>query len=306
MIYTVTTNPNIDYYMDLTAPLSVGAINRAAHELFAPGGKGINVSLVLRELGKPTCVLGYLAGPSGTLLETLMEQTGCPCHWFWLQNGQTRINTKVNTHPETALNASGPALDAAAIEALCAFLRTLTPDDLLVISGNLQRSPQGAFSSLLRAAQSAGVPVAVDTSGAALREALAFHPLLIKPNAEELSELFSAPAETTEQILTLARQAQTLGARNVLVSRGGDGALLLAETGAVYEASLLQTQPVISTVGAGDSITAGFLAALLDTGDYRAALRQGIACGSATAYSSCLATAEKITEVLPSVQVEER
>ena len=157
MIYTVTTNPNIDYYMDLRAPLRVGGINRSGHEL---------------------------------LLESLMADTGCSCHWFWLQSGQTRINTKINTSPETAFNASGPALAQDDIDALCAFLRGLTPDDQLVISGNLQKSPQGAFSALLSAAREAGVSAVVDTSGAALREALAFRPLLIKPNGEELCELF--------------------------------------------------------------------------------------------------------------------
>lgn len=190
MIYTVTTNPNIDYYMDLRAPLRVGGINRSGRELLAPGGKGINVSLMLQTLGKPSCVLGYLAGPTGRLLEALMKDTGCDCHWFWLQSGQTRINTKINTSPETAFNASGPALGQADIDALCAFLRGLNPDDQLVVSGNLQKSPPGAFSALLSAAQEAGVSAVVDTSGAALREALAFRPLLIKPNGEELCELF--------------------------------------------------------------------------------------------------------------------
>ena len=170
MIYTVTTNPNIDYYMDLRAPLCVGGINRSGRELLAPGGKGINVSLMLRTLGKPSCVLGYLAGPTGRLLEALMADTGCDCRWFWLQNGQTRINTKINTSPETAFNASGPALTQADLDALCAFLRGLKPDDQLVVSGNLQKSPAGA--------------------------------------------------------------------RNVLVSMGADGALLLAETGCVYRARL--------------------------------------------------------------------
>ena len=157
MIYTVTTNPNIDYYMNLSAPMAVGGINRSVHELLAPGGKGINVSLMLQTLGRESCVLGYLAGPIGRMLEALMEDTGCRCRWFWLQSGQTRINTKINTSPETAFNAAGPALDEAAVAALCAFLRTLQPDDQLVISGNLQKSPAGAFSALLAAAQDAGV-----------------------------------------------------------------------------------------------------------------------------------------------------
>ena len=303
MIYTVTTNPNIDYYMDLRAPLRVGGINRSGHELLAPGGKGINVSLMLQTLGKPSCVLGYLAGPTGRLLESLMADTGCSCHWFWLQSGQTRINTKINTSPETAFNASGPALGQADIDALCAFLRGLNPDDQLVVSGNLQKSPPGAFSALLSAAQEAGVSAVVDTSGAALREALAFRPLLIKPNGEELCELFGKQASTPEALLALAQRAQTLGARNVLVSMGADGALLLAESGDVYRAALRSTQPVISTVGAGDSVTAGFLAGLLDTGDYSQALRLGAACGSATAYSPALANRAMLEAVLPSVEV---
>ena len=285
MIYTVTTNPNIDYYMDLRAPLRVGGINRSGHELLAPGGKGINVSLMLQTLGKPSCVLGYLAGPTGRLLESLMADTGCSCHWFWLQSGQTRINTKINTSPETAFNASGPALAQADIDALCAFLRGLTPDDQLVISGNLQKSPQGAFSALLSAAREAGVSAVVDTSGAALRE------------------LFGEQAQTPDALFALAQRAQALGARNVLVSMGADGALLLAETGRVYRARLRSAQPVVSTVGAGDSVTAGFLAGLLDTEDYALALRLGTACGSATAYSACLASRDMIEAVLPAVEI---
>mgnify|MGYP000049458827 FL=1 len=303
MIYTVTTNPNIDYYMNLSAPMAVGGINRSVHELLAPGGKGINVSLMLQTLGRESCVLGYLAGPIGRMLEALMEDTGCRCRWFWLQSGQTRINTKINTSPETAFNAAGPALDEAAVAALCAFLRTLQPDDQLVISGNLQKSPAGAFSALLAAAQDAGVSAIVDTSGPALREALAFRPLLIKPNSDELGELFGQSAGTSDAIIALAQKAQAQGARNVLVSMGAGGALLLAESGDLYRASLCSTQPVISTVGAGDSVTAGFLAGLLDTGDYEAALRLGVACGSATAYSECLAGRDKIDEVLRSVIV---
>lgn len=303
MIYTVTTNPNIDYYMDLRAPLCVGGINRSGRELLAPGGKGINVSLMLRTLGKPSCVLGYLAGPTGRLLEALMADTGCDCRWFWLQNGQTRINTKINTSPETAFNASGPALTQADLDALCAFLRGLKPDDQLVVSGNLQKSPAGAFSALLSAAREAGISAVVDTSGAALQEALAFRPLLIKPNGEELCELFGERADTPEALLALARRAQAAGARNVLVSMGADGALLLAETGRVYRARLCNTRPVVSTVGAGDSVTAGFLAGLLDTGDYAEALRLGTACGSATAYSPCLAGRDMIEAVLPEVEV---
>lgn len=303
MIYTVTTNPNIDYYMDLRAPLCVGGINRSGRELLAPGGKGINVSLMLRTLGKPSCVLGYLAGPTGRLLEALMADTDCDCRWFWLQNGQTRINTKINTSPETAFNASGPALTQADLDALCAFLRGLKPDDQLVVSGNLQKSPAGAFSALLSAAREAGISAVVDTSGAALQEALAFRPLLIKPNGEELCELFGERADTPEALLALARRAQAAGARNVLVSIGADGALLLAETGCVYRARLCNTRPVVSTVGAGDSVTAGFLAGLLDTGDYAEALRLGAACGSATAYSPCLAGRDMIEAVLPEVEV---
>lgn len=303
MIYTVTTNPNIDYYMDLRAPLCVGGINRSGRELLAPGGKGINVSLMLRTLGKPSCVLGYLAGPTGRLLEALMADTGCDCRWFRLQNGQTRINTKINTSPETAFNASGPALTQADLDALCAFLRGLKPDDQLVVSGNLQKSPAGAFSALLSAAREAGISAVVDTSGAALQEALAFRPLLIKPNGEELCELFGERADTPEALLALARRAQAAGARNVLVSMGADGALLLAETGCVYRARLCNTRPVVSTVGAGDSVTAGFLAGLLDTEDYAEALRLGAACGSATAYSPCLAGRDMIEAVLPEVEV---
>lgn len=303
MIYTLTTNPNIDYYMDLCAPLRPGAINRSERELLAPGGKGINVSLMLRALGKSTCALGVLAGQTGGLMQALMEQTGCDCRWFWLPEGQTRINTKINTDPETAFNAAGPALTAEVLDALTAFVRTLHPEDTLVVSGKLQRAPDGAFAAILRAAAQAGAASAVDTSGPALKEALPFRPLLIKPNAEELCGLFGEQAQTPEQILALAKRAQACGARNVLVSMGADGTLLTAEDGCVYRARLTKTRQVRSTVGAGDSVMAGFLAGLSDTGSYAHALALGTACGSATAYSACLADADMIRAVLPDVSV---
>ena len=295
MIYTVTTNPCIDYYMDLTAPLRVGEINRAAREECRPGGKGVNVAILLSRLGADACALGFCAGASGGMLRTLLAGAGCRSDLTELTGGMTRINVKILGDPETACNGSGPAVDGAALERLVRKLERLTSRDTLVLSGNLQPSIADAYARLARCAAVAGARLAVDTTGAALLGTLEYRPYFIKPNLDELGELFSCRVESRAHALELARRLQAGGAQNVLVSMGAEGALLLASDGAAYHAVCNARGEVVSTVGAGDSLVAGFLS---QEAGGEAALRMGVACGSATALAGQLANADQVARCL--------
>lgn len=302
MIYTVTTNPCIDYYMDLTAPLRVGEINRAAREECRPGGKGVNVAILLSRLGADACALGFCAGASGGMLRTLLAGAGCRSDLTELTGGMTRINVKILGDPETACNGSGPAVDGAALERLVRKLERLTSRDTLVLSGNLQPSIADAYARLARCAAVSGARLAVDTTGAALLGTLEYRPYFIKPNLDELGELFSCRVESRAHALELARRLQAGGAQNVLVSMGAEGALLLAQNGAAYHAVCSARGEVVSTVGAGDSLVAGFLSQ--ETGG-EAALRMGVACGSATALAGRLATADQAARCLEQTRSEQ-
>lgn len=302
MIYTVTTNPCIDYYMDLTAPLRVGEINRAGREECRPGGKGVNVAILLARLGAEACALGFCAGASGGMLRTLLAAAGCRNDLTELTGGMTRINVKILGAPETAFNGSGPAVDEAALERLLRKLERLTPADTLVLSGNLQPSIADAYARLARCALVSGARLAVDTTGAALLGTLEYRPYFIKPNLDELGELFSCRVESRTHALALARRLQDGGAQNVLVSMGAEGALLLAADGAAYHAVCEAKGEVLSTVGAGDSLVAGFLSQK-DGGPE--ALRLGVACGSATALAGRLASAEQVRKCLELTRCEQ-
>lgn len=302
MIYTLTSNPNLDYYCTLGKPLCVGAINRTSGEAVSPGGKGVNVSLLLEQLGVPSCILGFLAGQTGRMLEAMLARQ--QCRWLWLQDGMTRINVKLTGDVETAVNGAGPALDEDAVNRLCRELSLLQPGDILVVSGNLQKAPDGAFSRILSAAKTAGAELVVDTTAGALRDSFRFSPLFIKPNEDELCELFGKTEASEDELIDMARSLQRQGVRSVLVSRGKNGALLLSEDGAVYRASLEEAPfAVISTVGAGDSVTAGFLAGLCRGDPVAEAFRLGAACGSATAFSPCLADESMIRRVLSLISI---
>lgn len=292
MIYTVTANPGIDYYMELTAPVTPGAIHRAKKEEFYPGGKGINVSILLHRLGAQTCALGFSAGESGKLLQALLP---CPNALTELPSGMTRINVKLRGTPETAFNGAGPAVDEASLAALLHRLSALTEDDTLVISGNLQKNITAV--QLAQAAKRASL--VVDTTGQALLDALPLRPLLIKPNRDELGELFGCTVKDLAQTAELARKLQNAGARNVLISMGEDGALLLAEDGSAFRSVCTEKREVRSTVGAGDSMVAGFLYALPQGAE--AALRWGTAAGTATAFGGILAEKAQIESLLPQI-----
>ena len=301
MIYTVTFNPAIDYVVRLGNPLQPGAVNRAAGEDCVLGGKGINVSGVLAQLGVESVALGFIAGETGAWLERGLTAQGLHTDFIWLENGMTRINVKIKAGQETELNGAGPNIPESAMRALETKLDALQKDDVLILAGSIPAClPQSTYERLLARLQGRGVRAVVDATQDLLLKVLPYKPFLIKPNNHELSEIVGHELTTDDEIVAAAAGLQAQGARNVLVSMAGDGALLLDENGAVHRIGCPKGK-VVNSVGAGDSMVAGFVAGYLRTGDYRYALRLGTACGSATAFSVGLATKEKINELLETI-----
>lgn len=298
MIYTVTLNPAIDYVVRLAAPMQAGAVNRAAGEDYVLGGKGINVSGVLAELGCPSVALGFVAGQTGVWLEAGLRAQGLQTDFIHLAQGMTRINVKVKDGQETELNGVGPVIPDEAMQALQQKLAALQPQDVLVLAGSVPASlPGDTYEVLLSGLRNKQVRTVVDASGALLAKVLPLTPFLIKPNREELAELVGRVLPDEEAVAQAAWELQQQGARNVLVSMAGDGALLLDETGALHRSAAPQGK-VVNSVGAGDSMLAGFVAGFLQTGSYQEALRLGTACGSATAFSLGLARKAQIDALL--------
>lgn len=297
MIYTVTLNPAIDYVVQLPGSLTPGAINRSLREDYQFGGKGINVSRVLQALGHDSTALGFIAGQTGTWLEAGVEAMGLTAR-FIRTEGMTRINVKVRGNEETEINGLGPQVTGTAINALFDQLDRLLPGDVLVLSGSIPGNlSDETYGMMLNRVRYRDITTVVDASGSLLIRALPCRPFLIKPNRRELEELFGTVLNTDEEILSCARELQERGARNVLVSLGGDGALLLDETGNVHRVHCPQGT-VVNSVGAGDSMVAGFLAGWLETKDYGHALKLGTAAGSATAFSLGLAEKEMIDALM--------
>ena len=301
MIYTVTFNPAIDYVVRLGNPLQPGAVNRAAGEDCVLGGKGINVSGVLAQLGVESVALGFIAGETGAWLERGLTAQGLHTDFIWLENGMTRINVKIKAGQETELNGAGPNIPESAMQALETKLDALQKDDVLILAGSIPAClPQSTYERLLARLQGRGVRAVVDATQNLLLKVLPYKPFLIKPNNHELSEIVGHELTTDDEIVAAAAGLQAQGARNVLVSMAGDGALLLDENGAVHRIGCPKGK-VVNSVGAGDSMVAGFVAGYLRTGDYRYALRLGTACGSATAFSVGLATKVEIDRLLETI-----
>ena len=301
MIYTVTFNPAIDYVVRLDSPLQVAAINRATGEDCVLGGKGINVSGVLAQLGVESVALGFIAGETGAWLERGLAAQGLRTDFIHLQEGMTRINVKIKAGQETELNGAGPNIPESAMQALEAKLDALQKDDVLILAGSIPAClPQTTYERLLARLQGRGVHTVVDATQALLLKVLPYRPFLIKPNNHELAEIVGHALRNDDEIVAAAATLQAQGARNVLVSMAGDGALLLDETGAVHRIGCPKGK-VVNSVGAGDSMVAGFVAGWMQTRSYSFALRLGTACGSATAFSLGLATKEKIDELMKEI-----
>ena len=297
MVYTVTFNPALDYVVRMDG-FHAGDINRTQSEGVQFGGKGINVSTVLRNLGVENVALGFLAGFTGQALEHGLQEGGIHTDFIWLPDGLTRINVKIKAGEETEINGRGPAIPAAALEELFGKLDRLRDGDVLDLSGSIPASlPDDIYQKILARLEDRGILTVVDATRDLLCAVLPYKPFLIKPNNHELGEIFNRTLTTDEEIVDCARQLQEKGARNVLVSMAGDGSLLLDETGGRHRLGVPKGK-VRNSVGAGDSMVAGFLAGWLKTGDYAAAHRMGAAAGSATAFSDGLATEAEVLALL--------
>lgn len=297
MVYTVTFNPALDYVVRVE-DFQPGETNRTASDEVQFGGKGINVSTVLRNLGVDNVALGFLAGFTGKGLEQGLREIGINTDFIWLERGLTRINVKIKAGQETEINGQGPDISAAALDRLFAKLDQLREGDVLVLAGSIPRSlPDDIYQRILRRLDGRGILTAVDATRDLLCAVLPYRPFLIKPNDRELGEIFGKTLTTDAEIEDCARQLQTRGARNVLVSMAGAGSLLVDETGETHRLGVPKGT-VRNSVGAGDSMVAGFLAGWLKEHDYTAAHRMGAAAGSATAFSDGLAEAGAVRALL--------
>lgn len=297
MVYTVTFNPALDYVVRMDC-FQAGEVNRTTSEEVQFGGKGINVSTVLRNLGVDNVALGFLAGFTGQALDQGLRKAGIQTDFIWLEEGLTRINVKIKAGQETEINGRGPVIPDAALEALFSRLDRLKEGDILVLAGSIPTSlPDDIYQRILARLEGRGILSVVDATRDLLCAVLPYRPFLIKPNNIELGEIFGRTLRDDGEIRDCARQLQERGARNVLVSMAGDGSLLLDETGGCHRLGVPKGQ-VRNSVGAGDSMVAGFLVGWLKEHSYKAAHRMGTAAGSATAFSDGLATAGQVEALL--------
>lgn len=296
MVYTVTFNPAIDYVVH-TKEMQVGQVNRSESEEIYFGGKGINVSFVLHELGIPSKALGFVAGFTGAALENGVQASRIETDFVHLKNGFSRINVKIKSEEETDLNGQGPGIDEAALQELFEKLKQLKDGDTLVLAGSIPNTlPADIYERILESLSDRAIRTVVDATKDLLLNVLKYKPFLVKPNNYELGEMFGVTLHTTEEIATYAAKLKEMGAQNVLVSMAGDGALLLDEHGKTHVCGVCKGT-VKNSVGAGDSMVAGFLAGSID-GDYAYALKLGTATGGATAFSDGLAKREEIDRLL--------
>lgn len=297
MIYTVTFNPSLDYVIQVDK-LVPGEINRTTHEAVYPGGKGNNVSVILSNLGHSSKALGFTAGFTGEALENMLKEFGCDTAFIRLPEGSTRINVKINAGEETEINGQGPVITEEAQQALFEQLDALKKEDILVLAGSIPNTlPSDIYERILEHLQGRGIHFVVDATKELLLKVLKYHPFLIKPNNHELGEMFGVTLKTRDEIVTYAKKLQEMGAENVLVSMAGDGAILLTEDGIIYKAKPPKGK-VLNSVGAGDSMVAGFLTGYLNIGEYEKAFRLGVVTGSATAFQYWLATKEDIVALM--------
>ena len=297
MIYTVTFSPSLDYIVTVEK-LTLGRVNRTENEIIFPGGKGINVSIVLKNLGVESTVLGFIAGFTGEKIRKELSALGCKDAFIEIEHGWSRINMKVRSDEESEINGQGPVIDAQAMKELYAQLDKLEEDDILVLAGSIPNTmPSTVYSDIMEYLEGRKVNIVVDATKDLLVNVLKYHPFLIKPNNHEMEEIFGTQLKSNEEIIQYAKELQKIGARNVLVSMAGDGAILVAEDGNVYESEAPKGE-VVNSVGAGDSMVAGFVAGYLATEDYKQAFKMGIAAGSASAFSEELAKKEEVEAIL--------
>lgn len=296
MVYTVTLNPALDYVMKLKA-LRTDDINRTDGEEIYYGGKGINVSVILTQLGIPNTALGFLGGFTGKKLEEMLKNDNISCDFNYLENGDTRINVKIKADKEIDLNACGPEITKEDMQSFLRKLDGIKSGDYLILAGSIPNTlPDDIYEQILERVGDRNINCVVDATGDLLKNVLKYKPFLIKPNHHELGDLFSVQIKSDDDIVKYSKKLQEMGAKNVLVSMAKDGAMLTDENGCVHKIGNAKGK-LINSVGCGDSMVAGFTAGYIKTADYSYALRLGSACGNATAFSEKLATREEIERV---------
>lgn len=307
MIYTVTMNPALDYVIDLDK-FKQGEVNRATSEHILPGGKGLNVSIVLTNLGVENTALGFVAGFTGKEIEKRVQEYGCHTKFIEVKSilgteAISRINVQIRSGLESAINAQGPVIGDFEIKELFNQLDLIQDGDILVLAGSIPLTlPSSLYRDIMEKIFKTGknIKIVVDATKQLLLNVLEYSPFLVKPNKYELGEMFGVKIETEEDIITYARKLIEMGAKNVLISLAGDGALLLSEDGNKYRSQAPKGK-VINSVGAGDSMVAGFIAGYLEKKDYEYALKMGLSAGSASAFSELLATKEEVFKLLKTI-----
>ena len=297
MIYTVTFNPSLDYIVNVEH-FKTGVVNRITKEIIYPGGKGINVSMVLQNLGFDTTALGFMAGFTGNEIVRLLDEKGVKSSFISVAEGNSRINLKMRSDEETEINGQGPKITDGNIKELYEQLDKLTKGDILVLAGSIPDTlPQSMYMDIMKYLENKEIDIAVDATKKLLMNVVPYKPFLIKPNNHELGEIFGKELTDKDEIIEYAKKLQEMGARNVIVSMAGDGAVFVAENGETYKAESPKGK-LVNSVGAGDSMVAGFIAGYLETGSYKEAFRKGLCTGSASAFSEELATKAEVEELI--------
>lgn len=301
MIYTVTFNPSLDYIVRLDS-FTAGEVNRVNYEQVLGGGKGINVSIVLGNLGHESTALGFTAGFTGEEVKRQLDGFGVKHDFVQLPEGFTRINVKVKADKETEINGQGPDISEAKREELFEKLDTLAEGDTLVLAGSIPKTlPDDIYEKIMARLEGRGIRIIVDAEKKLLLNVLKYHPFLIKPNNHELGDMFGVKLTTDEEIITYAKKLQEKGAQNVLISMAGDGAILLTADGKHYKSPAPKGK-LINSVGAGDSMVAGFITGYIESqGDFETAFHMGVATGSASAFSENLATRPEVEALLKTI-----
>ena len=297
MIYTVTFNPSLDYIVSVD-DFKLGLTNRTSSELILPGGKGTNVSTVLKNLGFESTALGFVAGFTGNEIVKRLNDMGIKSDFISIENGISRINLKLKSIDGTEINGAGPDISEEKVNKLMDKLNQLKEGDVLVLAGSIPSSmSDNIYRDIMADLKDRGVMIVVDATKDLLLNVLEYHPFLIKPNNHELGEIFDVKLTTREEVIPYGRKLQEKGARNVLVSMAGEGAVLIAEDGQVFDTPAPKGK-LINGVGAGDSMVAGFVAGWIEKQDYEYAFHMGVASGSASAFSENLATKEEVEAIL--------
>lgn len=301
MIYTITFNPALDYIVKMDE-FNLGHVNRSNNEFVYAGGKGINVSIVLNNLEVKSKALGFIAGFTGDEIERRVREFGCDTDFIKLKEGMSRINVKIKADVESEINGGGPDISSEALEKLYAKLDTLTTRDILVLAGSIPKTmPTDIYERIMERLQEKNVRFIVDTTGESLLKVLKYNPFLIKPNHHELGELFGVKLNSKEEVIEYARKLKDMGAQNVIISMAGDGAVLIDSNGGVTTSNVPKGV-VKNSVGAGDSMVAGFIAGYLNSEKIEDGFKLGVATGSASAFSEGLATKDYVYELLEQVK----